>query len=121
MSAALVQTSHAREGRFWFALAAAAIFLGAFLLFQVELLIAKPILPWFGGSAAVWLACLLFFQVALLGGYLYAHLLAKYVPPKLQAFLHGGLLAGSLVFLPIIPSESWKPSGGEDPLPLILG
>jgi hypothetical protein len=111
----------ARSERLWYALAAATIFLAAFLLFQVELLIAKPILPWFGGSASVWLACLLFFQVALLCGYAYAHLLAKYVPARQQGLVHGALLAVSLIFLPIVPSEFWKPSGGEDPLPLILG
>ena len=55
------------------ALAPITIFLGAFLLFAVEPLIAKMILPWFGGSAEVWIVCLLFFQTALLAGYLYAH------------------------------------------------
>src|ERR1700760_3851406 len=52
---------------------AATILLSAFLLFQVQPLIAKLILPWFGGSAAVWTSCMLFFQMALLGGYAYAH------------------------------------------------
>ena len=52
---------------------AATILLSAFLLFQVQPLIAKLILPWFGGSAAVWTSCMLFFQLALLGGYAYAH------------------------------------------------
>src|SRR6476469_653301 len=54
-----------------------AILLSAFLLFQVEPLIAKLILPWFGGSAAVWTACLLFFQLTLFGGYAYAHWLSR--------------------------------------------
>ena len=50
-----------------------AIFLGAFLLFQIQPMIARFILPWFGGAAAVWMTCMLFFQTALVGGYLYAH------------------------------------------------
>ena len=96
-------------------------FLGALLLFGVEPMIAKMILPWYGGSAEVWIVCLLFFQAALLGGYLYAHLLNTRVPAGWQARVHIALLAGSLLFLPIIPAERWKPAGGEDPLLLILG
>jgi hypothetical protein len=101
--------------------AAATILAGALLLFEVEPLIAKAILPWFGGSAQVWTTCLLFFQAALLAGYLYAHVLTTRVPPRWQWRIHAGLLAVSLVFLPIIPAEHWKPMGGENPLPLILG
>ena len=63
---------------------AATIFLSAFLLFQVQPLIAKFILPWFGGSAAVWSAALLFFQLVLLAGYFYAHCLIRYLKPKQQ-------------------------------------
>src|SRR5882672_8944319 len=96
------------------------IFAGALLLFAVEPLIAKMILPWFGGSAEVWIACLLFFQAALLAGYLYAHLLTTRVTPAWQWRAHLFLLSLSLLFLPIIPSERWKPVGGEEPLPSIL-
>ena len=102
-------------------LAAATIFAGAFLLFEVEPLIAKAILPWFGGSAQVWTTCLLFFQTALLVGYLYAHVLTSRVSPRWQLRIHVGLLAASLALLPIVPSQFWKPTGGEDPLWLILG
>ena len=77
MTAQAVSYGTMRTGSLWITLTSGTIFLAAFLLFQVELLIAKLILPWFGGSAAVWLACLLFFQLALLFGYLYAHLLAN--------------------------------------------
>ena len=56
---------------------AATIFLSSFLLFLVQPLIARLILPWFGGSAAVWTTCMLFFQVVLLAGYAYAHALGK--------------------------------------------
>ena len=96
------------------------IFAGALLLFAVEPLIAKMILPWFGGSAEVWIACLLFFQAALLAGYLYAHLLTRRLTPAWQWRAHLFLLSLSLLFLPIIPSERWKPVGGEEPLPSIL-
>src|SRR5690348_5232386 len=99
---------------------AATIFLSAFLLFQVQPLIAKFILPWFGGSAAVWSAALLFFQLLLLAGYFYAHCLIRYVTPKKQLWIHGGLLAASLATLPIIPSAYWKPTGGGDPTFKIL-
>jgi hypothetical protein len=99
---------------------AATIFLSAFLLFQVQPLIAKLILPWFGGSAAVWTAALLFFQLVLLAGYLYAHCIIRYLKPKQQFWVHGSLLILSLATLPIVPSAAWKPSGGEDPTLRIL-
>jgi SAM-dependent methyltransferase len=99
---------------------AATILLSAFLLFQVQPLIAKLILPWFGGSAAVWTSCMLFFQIALLGGYTYAHWLTSR-PARVQALVHVGLLAVSLASLPILPSAWWKPIGAEDPLLRILG
>lgn len=99
---------------------AAAVFLGAFLLFQVQPLLAKAILPWFGGAAAVWTVCMLFFQVLLLGGYLYAHFISTRLAPRAQALLHLSLLAASLVFLNILPSDAWRPAGGEAPALLIM-
>jgi SAM-dependent methyltransferase len=99
---------------------AATIFLSAFLLFQVQPLIAKFILPWFGGSAAVWSAALLFFQLLLLAGYFYAHVLIRYLKPKQQLWVHAGLLALSLATLPIIPNPVWKATGTADPTPRIL-
>jgi len=99
---------------------AATIFLSAFLLFQVQPLIAKFILPLFGGSAAVWSAALLFFQLLLLLGYLYAHVLIRYLKPKQQFIVHATLLVLSLAVLPIIPADRWKPQGGDDPLTGIL-
>ncbi|GLX77225.1 hypothetical protein tinsulaeT_05650 [Thalassotalea insulae] len=83
-----------------------AIFIGAFLLFQVQPLVAKIILPIFGGGAAIWTACLLFFQGFLLLGYLYAHLLGKIKSLKMQLKLHSGLLFVSLISLPLTPIES---------------
>ena len=99
---------------------AATILLSAFLLFQVQPLIAKLILPWFGGSAAVWTSCMLFFQMALLGGYAYAHWLTGKSGTH-QTYIHVGLLLVSLLTLPIIPSAWWKPTGPGDPLLRILG
>ncbi|SPE25679.1 Integral membrane protein-like protein [Candidatus Sulfopaludibacter sp. SbA3] len=100
---------------------ALTILVSAFLLFQVEPVIAKIILPWFGGSAAVWTTCLLFFQLALLMGYLYAHALVRYLKPRMQAVAHIGLLLVSTLALPIYPSASLKPSGAGDPVLGILG
>jgi len=99
---------------------AATIFLSAFLLFQVQPLVAKFIFPWFGGSAAVWSAALLFFQLLLLAGYLYARCIIRYLRPKQQFWIHGPLLIASLATLPIVPSAIWKPSGGGDPTLRIL-
>ena len=78
-------------------------------------------LPWFGGSAGVWTVCLLFFQMALLGGYLYAHLSIRYLTPRRQVLAHAVLLVASLLLLPVIPDVSWKPLGTEDPVWRILG
>jgi len=97
------------------------IFLGSFLLFLVQPMIAKQILPWFGGSAAVWATCLVFFQTALLAGYAYADWTSRFLRPKRQAVLHIVLLGVSLLLLPIIPNVHWKPSGGENPSLRILG
>jgi hypothetical protein len=92
-----------------------AIFLSAFLLFQVQPVIAKVILPWFGGSAAVWSTCMLFFQVVLLLGYVYAHWLYHRVRGRAQAWLHSVLLAASLLALPILPNPRWRTAAAGDP------
>lgn len=99
---------------------ALTIFLSALLLFQVEPLIGKIILPWFGGVAAVWTVCLLFFQVVLLLGYLYAHLLTRRFGRRVQGRIHIAILAASLLVLPIMPKNSWKPAGPEHPALHIL-
>src|SRR5262249_8183221 len=99
---------------------AATIFLSSFLLFLVQPLIARQILPWFGGTAAVWTTCMLFFQVVLLAGYGYAHATNAKLAPRAQAMLHTVLLGASLLLLPIIPAEMWKPSGTEEPISRIL-
>ena len=70
----------------WYAL---TIFWSAFLLFLVQPILGKQILPWFGGTPAVWTTCLLFFQVLLLAGYVYAHGITTWLRPRSQALLHG--------------------------------
>ena len=98
---------------------AGTIFLSSFLLFLVQPLIARLILPWFGGSAAVWTTCMLFFQALLVAGYAYAHALGK-LGGRRQAIVHSVLLAGALLTLPIAPSAAWKPTGGDEPTTGIL-
>ena len=97
-----------------------AIFLGAFLLFQIQPMIARMILPWFGGAAAVWITCMLFFQTALLLGYLYAHGLVLRAGPAVRSRVHLILLGASLFLLPVVPAAYWKPVGSEEPITRIL-
>ncbi|MGQ0547441.1 MAG: spermidine synthase [Betaproteobacteria bacterium] len=100
---------------------AGTIFLSSFLLFLVQPLIARLILPWFGGSAAVWTTCMLFFQALLLAGYAYAHLLNGKVPGKrLQMGIHTALIVAAVLVLPVAPAEIWKPAGDEEPVSRIL-
>ena len=99
---------------------AATIFLSSFLLFMVQPLIARLILPWFGGTAAVWTTCMLFFQTVLLAGYAYAHATNARLAPRTQALVHTILLVVALALLPIAPREYWKPLGEEEPVSYIL-
>ena len=99
---------------------AGTIFLSSFLLFLVQPLIARLILPWFGGSAAVWTTCMLFFQALLLAGYAYAHWLAKLSNKKVEAGVHSLLLLAAVLTLPIAPSDAWKPAGEDEPVSRIL-
>lgn len=96
------------------------IFLSAFLLFVVQPIIAKTILPWFGGTSAVWSTCMLFFQLVLLLGYVYAHWLHKTLGARKQAIAHITLLAASLATLPILPNPAWKSGGVAQPSLRIL-
>jgi hypothetical protein len=100
---------------------ACTIFLSAFLLFLVQPIVAKEILPWFGGSAAVWTTCLVFFQSALLAGYAYADVLVRRIAARRAVVLHAALLAVAVALLPIAPALHWKPTGTENPIWLILG
>src|SRR5947209_12626782 len=107
--------AHVPASRALMLLYAFTIFTSAFLLFLIQPIVAKQILPWFGGSAAVWTTCLVFFQTALLAGYAYSDAAVHRLKPRAQVMLHVLLLAASLVVLPIIPAAHWKPSGGENP------
>ena len=100
---------------------AVTIFTSAFLLFLVQPVIAKQILPWFGGSATVWTTCLVFFQTVLLLGYAYADWTVRRLTTKRSLLLHSALLVASVAVLPIVPAAFWKPSGAENPSWLILG
>jgi len=98
----------------------AVVALSAFLLFLVQPLIAKQILPWFGGSSAVWTTCMLFFQGALLLGYAYSDVTPRALGTKRQPLLHIVVALLALLVLPILAPESWKPLGGEEPISRIL-
>lgn len=98
---------------------ATTVFSSAFLLFLVQPLLGKYILPWFGGSPSVWTTCMLIFQALLFFGYAYAHLLAR-LSLKWQAMLHGGMLLAALGTLPITPAASWKPTEVADPANQII-
>jgi hypothetical protein len=101
---------------------ASTIFLSAFLLFLVQPIIAKQILPWFGGAASVWATCLVFFQSVLLFGYAYSDWTTRLLAPRRQAWLHIFVLAISLALLPIIPGAQWKPGADSgEPTLMILG
>ena len=94
---------------------AVTIFTSAFLLFQVQPLLAKFILPWFGGTPAVWTMCMLVFQILLFGGYAYAHLLSRIGSNSRQAIIHASLLTIAALTLPVVPAAEWKPTGDEAP------
>ncbi len=98
---------------------ALTILLSSFLLFLVQPILAKQILPWFGGSAGVWTVCLVFFQLVLLLGYTYAHWLRRV--GSRQFALHMTLLLISCMTLPIIPSSYWKQAHASGPALQILG
>ncbi len=102
-----------------------AIFLSAFLLFQIQPMMGKYILPWFGGTPAVWSTSMLFYQVLLLGGYAYSHWLVGRVRPRRQGQIHLMVLAVSVVLLlvaafawrsPITPGAGWRPVGDDSPI-----
>src|SRR6266446_5511755 len=97
---------------------AIAIFVSAFLLFQVQLILGKYFLPWFGGTPATWTTCMFFFQTLLLGGYLYSHAVTSLLPVRMQGKFHLTALVAALAALsipvvawhsPLLPDSSWKP------------
>ena len=94
---------------------AVTIFVGAFLVFQVQPVVSKTILPWFGGTPAVWTTCMLFFQVLLFCGYLYAHLLTSCLRRTWQGAVHVALLIAAIAVLPLPLTAEWKPTEGDEP------
>lgn len=108
---------------------AATVFLSAFLLFQVQLIIGKYILPLFGGAPAVWNTCMFCFQVLLLLGYGYAHQVSNTIRLRTQGKVHCYLLIASLVVLivlwamwgsPLTPGTNWRPEPRDNPVWKIL-
>src|SRR5208337_2302856 len=113
----------------WIAAYPVTIFAAAFLLFQIEPMMAKFMLPWFGGAQSVWTTCILFFQLLLLAGYAYAHLIATRLRPRRQAALHLALVAVCVVAMatlaiiwgsPIMPPASWKPADPARPVMRVI-
>ncbi len=108
---------------------APAIFLSALLLFLLQSLVGKQLLPWFGGAPGTWAACMMFFQGMLLAGYAYAWALDRWCPPVWQRRVHGGLMVlagvGTLLWgnsygAPLLAPAAWQPQGSEAPVWLIL-
>jgi hypothetical protein len=98
-----------------------AVFLGALLLFVVQPMAARSLLPWYGGAPMVWAVALFFFQAVLLLGYLYAHLLVTRLAVRMQAAVHAlVLIVAGLLCLPPLPDGGWAPPGGETPAGWIL-
>lgn len=99
---------------------ALTILLSSFLLFQVQPLLSKGILPRFGGGPEVWATCLVFFQAALFVGYAVAFLSERFLGGGLRVAVHVGLVAAACAFLPIGPETAWKPESGEAPALRVL-
>src|SRR3954470_20495620 len=106
--------------RWLIAIYASTIFISAFLLFQIQPMVSKAILPWFGGTPAVWTVCLLFFQSLLFAGYAYAHFTTAWLQPRKQAVLHILMLVAALGLLHVLPDSTLQPGGEADPTRSIL-
>lgn len=102
------------------ALFAASLFCSAFLLFWIEPLFARMLLPRLGGAQAVWNTCLVFFQACLLLGYAYADIVARRLALRHQVILHVTVLAAGCLFLPVAIGAGWAPSADGSPVPAIL-
>jgi spermidine synthase len=98
----------------------AALFLSAALLFFVEPMFAKMVLPLLGGSPAVWNTCVVFFQATMLAGYAYAHLTTKHLLLTRQAGLHVALILAAGLVLPIAIPDGWAPPVDSTPIPALM-
>ena len=92
-----------------------SVFASAFLIFLVQPMVGKRILPWFGGAPAVWTLCLAFYQSTLFLGYAYAHLLIRFAPPRGQLAIHAIVVVAALLALPVLPGDGWRPTGASSP------
>jgi hypothetical protein len=92
----------------------------AFLIFLVQPIVGKRILPWFGGASAVWTLCLAFYQSALFLGYAYAHLLIRFATPAQQLGVHALAVAVAAILLPVLPGDGWIPRELANPSAQIL-
>jgi len=99
---------------------ACALFVGAFLLFWVQPLVGKALLPLLGGTPAVWNTCMLFFQALLLAGYAYAHALTRWLSARAQMLLHGSLLLVAALALPFAVGNGSGPPAGASPVLWLL-
>lgn len=100
---------------------AGALFLSAFLLMWVQPLFTKMVLPLLGGSSSVWNTAMMFFQIVLLAGYAYAHVLDRFATPRRQPWIHGVVLVGGLLFLPLAIEQSWTPPTDRSPIFWLIG
>jgi len=98
----------------------AAILASSFLIFLVQPMVGKRILPWFGGTPSVWTLCLAFYQTTLFVGYAYAHLLIRFAAPRAQLGIHALVVGAAFIALPVLPGDGWQPTGVEDPTANIL-
>jgi spermidine synthase len=113
--AALRPLALSRQSRYLALVFTSTIFLSAFLLFGVQPMFTKMILPWLGGSPAVWSVAMVFFQGLLLLGYLYAHLSTTYLRPRAAVTVHGMLAAAAFLTLPLTVSQAFgtPPDSGQ--------
>ncbi|MCX5644718.1 MAG: fused MFS/spermidine synthase [Phycisphaerae bacterium] len=101
-------------------LCSAALFLSAAILFAMEPMFTKMVLPLLGGTPAVWNTAVMFFQAVLLAGYLYAHLLSRLKGLRKQALVHVGVLLAGLLFLPVHVGLAWTPTASAHPVPWLI-
>jgi len=99
---------------------AVTMFVSAALLFLMEPMFAKMVLPLLGGTAAVWNTCLVFFQAVLLAGYAYAHASVKLLSRRGQTGLHLAVLLAALMVLPLRVPDGWVPPAQHDPVAWLL-
>lgn len=109
-----------RPGTGWLALFAVTVFVSSSLLFLVQPMFAKMVLPLLGGTPATWITCLLFFQAALLAGYAYAHWSTRWLGSRHQSLVHAALIVLGLLVLPIAVPPAWRPPSATDPLGWLL-